>query len=266
MAAGWGAGGVARRSGWRAALPVLLSALVPSRCLACGTERRGVGGGGACRGCWDGVERLDPERACPRCALPTGGSPCRRCRELGDDPGPGWGGRLPARAWAVGLYEGSLKEILHAFKLRGNDLLASPLAALLAEAAGRHGIASRLDAVAAVPSTSERNRRRGFDPAPLLADELSRRLGLRRTRRLVRVRPSPPQSSLPAAARRANASGAFAARGVAGLRLLLVDDILTTGSTVFAATGALLDAGAAGVEALVVARTREPGDRPRPEA
>lgn len=116
------------------------------------------------------------------------------------------------------------------------------------------------DAVVPVPSTARRNRERGYDPGALLAEEVARRLR-RPLRALVsRRRESPPQSTVPAAERRANVRGAFSAsRAARDLRLLLVDDVMTTGATVFEAARALRAAGAVDVDLLVLARTPEAG-------
>lgn len=194
---------------------------------------------------------LDPLSACPRCALPTGGGLCRRCER---DPPP------VERAVAVGPYAGTLKRLIAAFKFDGWDLLAAPAGRRMAAVALEVGLARDLDAVTPIPSTRRRNRRRGYDPAALLAAEVARRLG-RPLRELVRrVREGPPQSDLPASKRAANVAGAFVARSPAtGRSILLVDDVATTGATAFAAASALREAGARRVHLLVLARTPEPG-------
>jgi ComF family protein len=229
-------------------LAFLLSVIVPSRCAGCGRQRREVGGGGFCADCWAGLPRFAPGTTCPRCALPTGGATCRGC-SLAPPP--------VARAVACGPYEGGLKRLIHALKFEGLDIVAAPAAARLAEAV-RFGEAGALDAVVPIPSTRRRNRERGYDPAGLIGEELARRLSLPLLPVLRRVRETPPQSSLAAAERRSNVAGAF--RGLAaasGRSLLVVDDVLTTGATVFAASQALRSAGARRVAVAVLARTPE---------
>ena len=128
----------------------------------------------------------------------------------------------------------------------------------MAAAARARGLDDRLDAVVAVPSTALRNRDRGYDPAALLAEEVARELGRPFRPLLSRVREAPPQSRVPASGRLANVRGAFASSPRArGLRLLLVDDVMTTGATAFEAARALGSAGASAVALLVLARTPE---------
>ncbi len=236
----------------------LLSLIVPSRCAACDVPRVDLFGGGVCRACWAALPRLDPSLSCPHCALPGDGSRCADCRQA---PAP------VSRAAALALYAGPMRPLVLAFKFRGWDILARPAAEALAGLARRIGLARECGVLVPVPSTRRRNRERGYDPAVLLAEELSRRLGLPTRPGLRRVRDTPPQSSLPASLRAQNVAGAFAGSPhVTGLAVLLVDDVVTTGATAFAAARALLDAGAARVDLLVLARTPEPDDFRHPDS
>jgi ComF family protein len=228
-----------------------LALLVPSRCAVCAAPRIDVGGGGVCRACWASLPVLDSASACPRCALPSGGFLCKACRLVPP---------AVARTVAFGLFAGGLRTLHHAFKFAGWDLLAAPLGARLAALARATAVTEGADALVPVPSTRRRNHERGYDPAMLLADETARLLRSPRRTLLNRTRESPPQSSLPAARRRANVEGAFAASPHArGRVLVLVDDVVTTGATLFEAARALRAAGALEVRALVLARTPEPG-------
>ncbi len=223
--------------------------IAPSRCAGCGGPRREAGGGGFCPSCWKGLPRFETGSTCPRCAIPTGGTLCRGCA-ASEPP--------VERAVAFGPYEGGLKRLVHAVKFQGYDIAAAPAGALLADAVRGEGIDAP-DAVVAVPSTRRRNRERGYDPGALLAEELGRRLSIRLIPALARVRETPPQSALGASERRSNVAGAFRGRPIAaGRSLLLVDDVMTTGATAFAAAGALRDAGARRVDLAILARTPEP--------
>ncbi|HSB64337.1 MAG TPA: phosphoribosyltransferase family protein [Thermoanaerobaculia bacterium] len=239
------------RTGRSAFFAPLLELLAPSRCCVCDGPRVDLGGGGVCRACWASLPALDAAAACPSCALPGDGSSCTSCRLT---PPP------VTHTAAYGLYAGGLRTLHHAFKFAGWDLLAAPLGERLAALALATGITDGAHALVSVPSTPRRNRERGYDPAVLLAEETSRHLDTPHRSLLSRRRDTPPQTSLPAPGRRANVKGAFSASSrAAGRVLVLVDDVVTTGATLFAAADALCAAGAADVRALVLARTPESG-------
>ena len=163
-----------------------------------------------------------------------------------------------SRAAAVLRYEGVARRLVHALKFRGHDILAAPSGALMAATARARGLDRGPGAIVPVPSTTRRNRDRGYDPGALLAEEVARQLGRPLRTLLSRVREAPPQSTLPATLRRRNVLGAFASSPAArGLHLLLVDDVMTTGATAFEAACTLRAAGAARVDLLVLARTPE---------
>ena len=134
--------------------------------------------------------------------------------------------------------------------------MAAPLAALLAERGA--AAAASVDAVVPVPLHPARLAERGFNQAEVLAAPCARAWARPLvTGALVRTRPTRPQTELDAAERGANVAGAFAVRrpaALAGLRVLLIDDVLTTGATARAAAPALREVGAAAVGVLVVAR------------
>lgn len=235
----------------------ILHFLFPSCCACCGAARRGVGGGGLCRACWQALPLLDGAGACQACALPSAAPLCHFCHA---------GASPVSRAAAVLRYEGVARRLVHALKFRGHDILAAPAGALMAGAARVRGLDQGPGAVVPVPSTTRRNRDRGYDPGALLAEEVARQLGRPLRTLLTRPREAPPQSGLPAAQRRRNVHGAFTSSpGARGAHLLLVDDVMTTGATAFEAARTLRAAGASCVDLLVLARTPEAISHDLPE-
>lgn len=154
---------------------------------------------------------------------------------------------------AVMRFGGPLASAMRRFKYGGRSELARPLAACIAERARAH--CAGLDAIVPVPLHDARLRARGFDQASLLAGELARIVGIpRRLDLLARVRPTPTQAALDRAARLVNVEGAFrASPRVKGLRVLVLDDVRTTGATSSDACRALLAAGAVRAHSLALA-------------
>ncbi|HVV53132.1 MAG TPA: phosphoribosyltransferase family protein [Polyangia bacterium] len=244
-------------------LAAALQTLWPAACAAC--ERPIPDEAAFCAAC---ALSLDPlVGACAGCALPilepragdVGAARCRTCRRV----------PLPfARATAGFAYGEAIAEALIRMKHRGRRDLARRLgrllAAPLAEALARGGF-SREDAVVAVPLHAARLRARGFNQALELARWALAALartpaaGLPRLERrlLDRVRPTRELGHAGPAARFAEVAGAFACPDPArlrGRRVLLVDDVYTTGATFTACADALLRAGAAEVHALSLTR------------
>jgi len=161
-----------------------------------------------------------------------------------------------ARAFAAFQYADPLRECVHAVKFASNARLARALGYRLADVAARHVDCARCDVVVPVPLHPRRHRDRGFNQAALLARAVGDALGLPlREQALRRTKATRAQSQLEPRDRRANVTDAFACRedNVRGGRVLLVDDVLTTGATADACTTALLAAGAANVDVLVLA-------------
>lgn len=151
-------------------------------------------------------------------------------------------------------YTGDVRRSLQRYKFHGAAAYCGIYGELMSACLDRHGI--RADCVTWVPLSRRRLRRRGYDQAKLLAEEVARRQGLDCRRLLVKQRHNPAQSGAGGPeARRANVRGVYRAAGeAAGLRILLVDDIVTTGATLSEAAGVLMAAGAAEVTGLTLAR------------
>lgn len=200
---------------------------------------------------------------CPGCALllRPGASPtlplCRRC-EVEHVPLPP-GARRCDGIWAVHAYAGPLLRALHRLKFHGQPAWAGPLGTMLASSLV---LGEGWDALVPVPLHPMRLRQRGYNQSTLLARFARARLPSPRPplrpRWLQRPRDTTPQHRLPAADRQHNLRGAFVAPHpdrVLGRRILLIDDVTTTGATLNAARSALTAAGAAEVGALALLRT-----------
>lgn len=212
----------------------------------------------------------DSTTICPECSLllaPYTGQRCPECgfpftsfasADVNSRPAP-CGSCLKERApWHklayYGLYRSALRDLILRFKFGGELSLAPLLGAWL------ENIAACLpapDAILGIPQHPAHLRRRGFNQAHELARVLHKatRIPLRPDL-LVRKRESLPQASLNASQRAANVRGVFAPGApVHGLRIWIIDDVMTTGSTLKEATRTLLEGGAAEVCVLAIART-----------
>ena len=157
------------------------------------------------------------------------------------------------RAYCFGAYEGTLRELIHLYKYGCMRPLGKPLGRLLALALPRD---QSFDAVVAVPLHWRRQWDRGFNQSELLARSIARSWGIPLAHAVRRRRATRAQAGLSNNRRRKNVAGAFVARGgaVRGLRLVLVDDVMTTGATASACASVLKRAGAQSVTLLTLAR------------
>lgn len=147
-------------------------------------------------------------------------------------------------------YEDMVVNGIHAMKFEGKSSRSRVFARYLAQTAAEQ-LSGRFDAVTFVPISPLRNFNRGYDQARLLAEECAQIWNVKCEKTLRKMRNNPPQSSVKTAAeRRANVLGAYRAAeraDIRGRRFLLIDDVLTTGSTMAACADTLLAAGAADV-------------------
>jgi len=154
------------------------------------------------------------------------------------------------------FYEGAVRTLVHRFKFHGKHALCSPMSEYLANAAQTLPAA---DLVAWVPVSGRRLRTRGYDQSFLLAKETAAKLWLPTVAALQKVRDVPTQNRLTdRQSRRQNVTGAYEAKSslVEGRRILLVDDVFTSGATLEECVLALRQAGAASVVCAVFAKTR----------
>jgi ComF family protein len=202
-----------------------------------------------CRVCIETPEPLSAEFFCASCRTPFQNSfpldaegRCALCRS---------GLRGFDAAYSFGAYDGVLRELIHLYKYGKVKTLARPLSGLLAQALPRD---EAFDASVPVPLYWRRRLQRGFNQAELLARGLASRTGIPVVRALGRLRPTPTQAGLSNSARRQNVSKAFRSQNVQGERILLIDDVMTTGATASSCALALKQAGAKRVVLLTVAR------------
>lgn len=208
-------------------LRAALELLVPSLCASCGKAVRAL-------------------PLCPACRLPEAGA-------LGPPP-------APLAAWcAATLHEGAGAEWVRRFKYPARGLAGLDAAAEAVAFGSIRALASRVPGdrpmcVVPVPLHPRRLRERGFSPAGLLAEALAREVRVPfEPARLERIVDTPSQTKLSRAARRANVAGAFTMREPAPERVWLVDDVVTTGSTLAEAARMLYRAGAREVVAACLA-------------
>ncbi len=217
--------------------------LMPPRCVVRGCARRGTW---FCERCAEDIEQPGPA-CCTRC-LDAEADPltllCARCAE---------GTPAFERVYAAGLYEPPLRDLVHALKYRRVRPVALELAALISIALPP---LDRSVVVVPVPSHRRRVRSRGIDPARLIASRLADRRALKyEPKAIVRTRNTPPQVMRDNASRSENVRAAFRDENrVHGCRVLLVDDVFTTGATSNACALALREGGATDVIVVVAAR------------
>ena len=237
----------------------LVDLLVPERCGHCGaaTHRSEYG---LCEGCRLAIPRL-PAARCRRCALPelsdgrarhldTEGL-CEHCSS----------GPLRPEVYPFGLFSGPvLPAILRRLKYGDERHLARPLSELLWQVAREQLDLREFDAVVPVPLHDKRLLKRGFNQAVLISTALCRHSGLPLLHALERTSATPTQARLGRADRALNLQGSFDVRRgfhprIEGRRLLLVDDVVTTGSTVAECGRALYSQGTAAVTVICLGRT-----------
>lgn len=230
----------------------MLDLVYPRNCIRCGADSpeplRYI-----CWDCLSDTPRIEPP-FCRICGDPVAGDiqhdySCFSCaRET-----PAFDG-----ARSAVRYESAVGQAVRALKYSHAVWLAPDLAELLSACVQAEFPEIAFDLVTSVPLFAARRRERGFNQSALLGRELARRLGVPfREKILRRIRPTVSQTGLTASQRAANVCGAFRVglfARPAGWRILLVDDVMTTGATVNACARVLKKSGAASVHVVTVAR------------
>ncbi len=245
----------------RRAACAALDLLFPRSCAGCGEVIAEPDGSQVCRRCERNLPRIEGE-ACGRCGLPLGpfasdhdGKWCAGCENL---PFAGF-----RRAAAFGTYEGVLRRAIRQFKYRRRPHLVKELGVLLAgKAADEFGEDSGnapADVIVPVPLHARRRKSRGFDQAELLAGPVSKALGVPLRRGAMdRIVNTPTLTRQSREQRAETVKGAFKVRRraeVEGKRVLLVDDVMTTGATCSECARVLKKAGVKEIMVCVLART-----------
>jgi ComF family protein len=236
----------------------LLEILLPRVCVVCGDGMR-VGLGQVCDGCWARLPRL-PSPRCERCGHPTQGLNCRWCALL-----PPYVRAARSLCWERA--DTTAQSIVHALKYGGWPSIADEMAERMARIDWPADVRRERTAVVPVPLASTRLRERGFNQSERLATALSLRWQVPTWPNVLhRVRHTPSQTLLTPADRVRNVSGAFRASASAGAILrgahvVLIDDVVTTASTLNACAAALYDGGARILSYVTFARAPAAGDR-----
>ncbi len=242
----------------KSALGALASVIFPAPCRICDRALTNASRIPICDSCLSGFEPV-AEPMCGACGRPFDSEVaaeaiqplCRLCRLQ-------YYAFDGARSFAI--YDDSLFEAVALLKYEQVSRLGDWFAGKLTEVARRQATEWRADVVVPVPLHAARRRERGYNQAESIARPLARSLGLKlESRVLQRVKPRPPQLVLSRTERWQSVRGAYAAREKArvdNLRILLIDDVMTTGATLDACARALKMAGAAAVFGLTVGRAR----------
>ena len=223
----------------------LLTALLPQSCALCGGH---AGRWPVCDGCADDLPVRETP-GCPRCADDHFGTgDCLRCQQTN----PSFDATVAALPYAF-----PADQLIRQFKYHGRLHLADWLAGWLIAALPAH---ERFDTVIPVPLHTDRLRERGFNQSAELARRIAPRLAITADlTACIRLRPTLAQAQLDRDARSANVRDAFLCRrDLHGQRILLIDDVMTTGSTADAAALALKQAGADRVVVGLIARAPHP--------
>jgi len=233
---------------WTRTFDALAGAFFPTACVSCG-DLVFAPDPPLCPKCWSALPLITGVSC--RCGSPLQGSAdedCGRCRR---------GRSVLVEGASLGIYEGPLRDCVIALKYRGRHRTAARLSLRLLQSEGCRRILAASDVVVGVPLHAERERRRGFNQARLLARALARGAGLPVSESLVRTRNTRTQTDLSAGERRRNVRKAFAVDAdsvLRGARVTLVDDVITTGATLRECALTLLAHGAREVRSITVAR------------
>ncbi|MCD6168994.1 MAG: ComF family protein [Candidatus Latescibacteria bacterium] len=229
-------------------LGALLDFVYPPYCCLCGTRLQ-EGEKVVCEGCWGEVKPLQGP-FCPNCGYPVkpGADECAMCQQRG------WTFR---QVGVLADFQPPVQQLIHLLKYKGKRSVGTRLGAMLSQALQGRPQWQRADLIIPVPLHRSRLRERGYNQSLLIAKALAERLQKPlRQELLVRRRNTRSQTKLNVAQRVENVSGAFQVKypvEVREKRIILVDDVITTGATADACSRSLVNAGAKEVLVAAVA-------------
>ncbi len=230
-----------------------LDLIFPPKCLLCGEFSRD--GKSICPDCLQKMRHIR-RPLCPRCGLPFDGEEidhlCKTC--------------LKEKIYfniarAMGLYEGSLREAILRFKYNHKTMLLKPLGDLMAKYHYDSINLSSYDLLIPIPLHKKRLKERGFNQSLILSRQIQKRYQIPIDYlSIVKIRPTPPQVNLKFKERRANVKGSFQIKDperIKQKRILLIDDVFTSGATANECARVLIKGGAERVDVLTLARAKE---------
>jgi competence protein ComFC len=234
-------------------LRTALDLVYPRQCKLCGGVKRCYAFPFLCNDCFDSAKVIHPPR-CQKCGLPFAGNVgqearCANCAELSFEFD---------RAVSMYHFKGVVREAIHRFKYSNEEYWSKVLVEWTFKAAEGCLTPGEFDVVIPVPLYSVKFRERGFNQSGVLAEALAKKWGVRcDSKTLIRTRETETQVHLDRRERLENLRGAFGIRkggSLANTRVLLVDDVLTTGSTASECAAALRHAGATSILVFTLAR------------
>jgi len=224
---------------------IILNLLFPGRCPVCGSHSYRHEYNPLCTGCWSSIRRYSGP-ACKTCGIPTPSPQTGICSECLRKAPP------YSKIHCYGIYDGALRTSIHLLKFHGVKRLARPLGILLSALD-----LGNYDALVPVPLHTNKLRQREFNQTALLCRHLSKILKIPvLLDSLIKVKDTKLQTEVGRAGRLRNLKGAFAvSKEIGGKRLLLVDDVITTGATATECSSVLKKAGAKEIDVVALARS-----------
>jgi ComF family protein len=223
----------------------ILNLLFPSQCPLCQVPSDNHNHNPICSGCWATIKRYEGP-SCSVCGLPTVSEYTGLCAECLSKTPPF------SKISCYGIYDGALKESIHLLKFNGIKRLAKPLSDMLVKMT-----ADDFDAIVPVPLHISKLREREFNQTALLSRHIAKTINKPLlTEALIKTRKTALQTAVDGKERRSNLRGAFSvSQDVSGMKLTLVDDVITTGATVRECAATLKQAGAQEIRVVALARS-----------